>query len=82
MTTFEAPRGTHDILPAEQRLWGLVTGERAQRRMGRLGLAFALVLSLVGINAMLAFVGRGINPFPKTHVTEATVALPPAAANR
>jgi succinate dehydrogenase / fumarate reductase cytochrome b subunit len=62
--------------------WGLVTGERAQRRMGRLGLAFALVLSLVGINSMLAFVGRGINPFPKTHVTEATVALPPAAGTR
>ena len=62
--------------------WGLVTGERAQRRMGRFGLAFALVLSLVGINAMLAFVGRGINPFPKTHVTEATVALPPAAGTR
>ena len=56
--------------------WGLVTGERAQRRMGRFGLAFALVLSLVGINAMLAFVGRGINPFPKAHVTEATVAVP------
>ena len=27
MTTFEAPRGTHDILPAEQPLWRLVTGE-------------------------------------------------------
>ncbi len=27
MTTFEAPRGTHDILPAEQPLWGLVIGE-------------------------------------------------------
>jgi histidyl-tRNA synthetase len=24
---FEAPRGTHDVLPAEQPLWGLVTGE-------------------------------------------------------
>ncbi|MDX6507279.1 MAG: histidyl-tRNA synthetase [Gaiellaceae bacterium] len=30
MTTFEAPKGTHDILPAEQPLWRLVTGE-AQR---------------------------------------------------
>ncbi|HSS79641.1 MAG TPA: histidine--tRNA ligase [Gaiellaceae bacterium] len=27
MTTFEAPRGTHDILPAEQPLWRLVTTE-------------------------------------------------------
>jgi histidyl-tRNA synthetase len=27
VTTFEAPRGTHDILPAEQPSWRLVTGE-------------------------------------------------------
>jgi histidyl-tRNA synthetase len=27
VTTFEAPRGTHDILPSEQQLWRLVTGE-------------------------------------------------------
>ena len=27
MTTFDAPRGTHDILPSEQPLWRLVTGE-------------------------------------------------------
>lgn len=27
MTTFEAPRGTHDILPDEQPLWKLVLGE-------------------------------------------------------
>ncbi|HZE29369.1 MAG TPA: histidine--tRNA ligase [Gaiellaceae bacterium] len=27
MTTFEAPRGTHDILPSEQPLWRLVTSE-------------------------------------------------------
>jgi histidyl-tRNA synthetase len=27
VTTFEAPRGTHDILPAEQPLWRLVTNE-------------------------------------------------------
>jgi histidyl-tRNA synthetase len=27
VTTFEAPRGTHDILPAEQPLWRLATGE-------------------------------------------------------
>jgi histidyl-tRNA synthetase len=27
VTTFEAPRGTHDILPSEQPLWRLVTSE-------------------------------------------------------
>jgi histidyl-tRNA synthetase len=27
VTTFEAPRGTHDVLPSEQPLWRLVTGE-------------------------------------------------------
>jgi histidyl-tRNA synthetase len=27
VTTFEAPRGTHDILPAEQPLWRLATGQ-------------------------------------------------------
>ena len=27
MTRIEAPRGTHDILPAEQPLWQRVTGE-------------------------------------------------------
>ena len=27
MTTFEAPRGTHDILPSEQPLWRLITAE-------------------------------------------------------
>jgi histidyl-tRNA synthetase len=27
VTTFEAPRGTHDILPDEQPIWRLVIGE-------------------------------------------------------
>ena len=36
MTTFEAPRGTHDILPSEQPLWRLVTGE-AERLCGLYG---------------------------------------------
>jgi succinate dehydrogenase / fumarate reductase cytochrome b subunit len=56
--------------------WGIVTGERAQKRVGQFGLAVALILSLVGINAMLGFLGRGVQIFPKTHVTEATVAVP------
>jgi len=56
--------------------WGLATGRRAQQRVGALGLALALVLSLVGINSMLGFLGRGFNPFPKTHAAEVTVAMP------
>lgn len=56
--------------------WGIVTGERAQKRVGQFGLVFALVLSLVGINAMLGFLGRGVHIFPRSHVTEATVAVP------
>ena len=30
MTRFEAPRGTHDILPSEQPLWQWVTGQMAE----------------------------------------------------
>jgi histidyl-tRNA synthetase len=30
MTRFQAPRGTHDVLPSEQSLWQLVTGTLAQ----------------------------------------------------
>jgi len=56
--------------------WGLATGRRAQQRVGAFGLVLALVLSLVGINSMLGFLGRGINPFPKTHPAEITVAVP------
>jgi succinate dehydrogenase / fumarate reductase cytochrome b subunit len=55
--------------------WGLATGRRAQQRVGAFGLALALVLSLVGINSMLGFLGRGINPFPKTHAAEVTAAV-------
>ena len=36
MTSFEAPRGTHDILPDEQPLWRLVAGE-ADRLCGLYG---------------------------------------------
>jgi succinate dehydrogenase / fumarate reductase cytochrome b subunit len=56
--------------------WGLASGRRAQQRVGALGLAVALVLALVGINSMLGFLGRGINPFPKMHAAEVTVAVP------
>ena len=52
--------------------WGLVTGERAQRRMGAFGLVVALALALVGINSMLGFLGRGVVPFPRPHPTQAT----------
>jgi histidyl-tRNA synthetase len=30
MNRFQAPRGTHDVLPSEQPLWQLVTGTLAQ----------------------------------------------------
>jgi succinate dehydrogenase / fumarate reductase cytochrome b subunit len=56
--------------------WGLATGRRAQQQVGAFGLVVALVLSLVGINSMLGFLGRGFNPFPRTHAAEVTVAVP------
>lgn len=56
--------------------WGLATGRRAQQRVGAFGLVVALVLALVGINSMLGFLGRGINPFPKMHAAEVTAAVP------
>ncbi|MBI5710613.1 MAG: succinate dehydrogenase [Candidatus Eisenbacteria bacterium] len=53
--------------------WGLATGRRAQRNVARLGLAVFLVLSLVGINSLLAFVHRPVRLFeraPETKVVE------------
>jgi succinate dehydrogenase / fumarate reductase cytochrome b subunit len=42
--------------------WGLATGREAQRMAARLGFAVFVVLSLVGLNALLAFTGHGIYP--------------------
>lgn len=49
--------------------WGLVTGARAQRQLARLGLAVGLVLTLVGLNALLGFLGLGFGKdiFQKPH---------------
>jgi len=38
-------------------VWGITIGERAQKRMGYAMLAFAVVLSVVGVNALRAFAG-------------------------
>lgn len=47
--------------------WGLATGRGAQRNMARLGLAVFVVLSLVGINALLGFRGLGVDLFERPH---------------
>jgi succinate dehydrogenase / fumarate reductase cytochrome b subunit len=47
--------------------WGLVTGVKAQRQVARLGLVAGLVLTLVGFNALLGFLGAGVNLFQKPH---------------
>ena len=39
--------------------WGIVIGERAQRLTGYAGIAFGVVLLLVGINAAVAFIRPG-----------------------
>jgi succinate dehydrogenase / fumarate reductase cytochrome b subunit len=53
--------------------WGLATGRNAQRQAARLGLAVALVLTIVGVNSLLGFIGRGVRIFERAPV-EATVA--------
>lgn len=42
--------------------WGLATGRRAQKNAARLGFAVFVVLSLVGLNALLGFTGHGFYP--------------------
>lgn len=49
--------------------WGLVAGARAQRQVARLGLVAGLVLTLVGFNALLGFLGLGVNLFQKPHAS-------------
>jgi succinate dehydrogenase / fumarate reductase cytochrome b subunit len=53
--------------------WGIATGREAQRNASRLGLAVFVLLSLVGINALLGFVGRGVNVFQKPHAAHSNV---------
>ncbi len=42
--------------------WGLATGRDAQRLAGRLAFGVFVVLTLVGLNALLAFTGHGVYP--------------------
>ena len=53
--------------------WGLATGRNAQRAAARFGFAVFVVLSLVGLNALLGFRGRGIDFFERPHPAAATV---------
>lgn len=53
--------------------WGLATGRGAQRTAARLGFAVFLVLSLVGVNALLGFLGRGVSLFERPHADPTTV---------
>ena len=62
--------------------WGLATGRAAQRHAARLGFAVFVVLSLVGLNALLAFTGHGIYPdwLTKPHGREASSVVHRGAA--
>lgn len=51
--------------------WGIATGRRAQRQVARLSFVVFLVLSLVGVNSLLAFVGKNVNWFHKAAETTA-----------
>jgi succinate dehydrogenase / fumarate reductase cytochrome b subunit len=52
--------------------WGLATGRNSQRWAGRIAMATFVALSIVGLNALLAFAGHGIYPdwFTKPHASE------------
>jgi len=52
--------------------WGLATGRKSQDMVSKLSMAVVIVLTLVGLNALLAFAGHGIYPgwLTKPHATE------------
>lgn len=52
--------------------WGLATGRTAQRWASRVSMAVFVVLTIVGINALLAFAGLGVYPdwFTKPHASD------------
>ena len=50
--------------------WGLVTGQGAQRRMARLGLAVTVALSLWGVASLLGFRGLRADFLQKPHAAE------------
>jgi succinate dehydrogenase / fumarate reductase cytochrome b subunit len=45
--------------------WGIAVGRRAQAHAARLGLAVALFVAFLGINALLGFVGRPLRLFER-----------------
>jgi len=57
--------------------WGLLTGQRAQRRWTWAGIGVSLALALVGVNSLLAFHPLGLRPLT---VLQETRAEPPAPA--
>jgi succinate dehydrogenase / fumarate reductase cytochrome b subunit len=52
--------------------WGIATGKQAQRHAARLAFAVFVVLSLVGVNSLLAFIGKNVTWFHKTAETTAS----------
>src|SRR5438552_3832668 len=50
--------------------WGLVTGQRAQRQVARLGLAVFLALSVLGLASLLGFRGFRADFLQKPHAAE------------
>jgi succinate dehydrogenase / fumarate reductase cytochrome b subunit len=57
--------------------WGLVTGARAQRAAARVGFAVFLALSLVGLNALLAFVEHPVRLFERAPAPATTLVAGP-----
>ena len=55
--------------------WGIATGRRAQRHAARLAMAVFVLLALVGINALLAFVGHDLKWFQRGTDTTAMRAI-------
>jgi succinate dehydrogenase / fumarate reductase cytochrome b subunit len=45
--------------------WGITTGREAQRNAARLGYAVFVVLTLVGVNALFGFLGKGVRVFER-----------------
>jgi succinate dehydrogenase / fumarate reductase, cytochrome b subunit len=62
--------------------WGLATGRRAQRAVGRFGWAVFVALSLVGINSLLAFRHQAVRLFERPEAAEASAAAPGGGAAR
>ena len=78
---FEAPSGTHDVLPAEQPLWQRVTGD-GRRRLRGLRLPADHDAGLRGHRALRADLGRGLGHRPEgdVHVHRPRRPLADAAA--